>query len=180
MSMCFYFICFATSYEGIVSKKKSKVTLFNEANGEAYVLDSSSPTVINYLSKLTSGDYISLDGTLNEKKKSLTVNSISYMGLKSLLGLWVGDDSHCYNFINFTEFVISTRARGNKCAPPVAAPGFIYTYTVNPTSNTWTLLISGERSSFIGDLKFKNSSDAQIELFDSETGDTLRSLNLKR
>ncbi len=167
----------ASIFRGIISKKKSQIVLTDESNDTAYILVSTAQIISNHLNKLSSGDYVSLDATVNSKKNSLTVKAINYMGLKSLLGIWIGDDSYCYNFISFTEFIISDLVGEKKCASPTTPA---LTYIINPGSKTWTMLISNEHSSYVGDLKLKSPMSAQIELFNSETGVALKALNLKR
>ncbi|MEK6627142.1 MAG: hypothetical protein AABY53_00815 [Bdellovibrionota bacterium] len=168
---------YASTFSGIISKKKSQIVLIDDNNDEAYILVSNALVISNNLSKLSSGDYVSLDAAVSAKKYSLTVKAINYIGLKSLLGTWVGDDSYCYNFISFTEFVVSNLVGEKICASPTTSA---LTYTINPGSKTWTMLISNEVTSYVGDLKLKSPVSAQIELFNSETGVALKALNLKR
>lgn len=169
---------FATNYRGVIARKKNRLIFKNYVDNKSYVLVPSNPLISTYLDKLSYGDYVSFDGLKDRSQQAeLTVNALNYIGLKSLLGVWAGDDSYCYSFINFTEFTISPRLKKSKCAASFSPT---HTYILSPTSNTWAILISGSQTSYIGDLKFENASTVQIELFDSETGAIIKTLRLKK
>jgi|GEM_PF-4198541 len=167
----------ASTYQGVIIKKALQPIFKADADGKTYLLTAGSISVSIYLSKLSVGDYLSLEANNNSIPNKLTVSSVNYMGLKVLLGTWTDDVSRCYHFKSFTEFSISTQISQNKCVPSFSP---IYTYIVNPSSTNWSILISGARNSYVGDLKFKTPSEVQIELFDSETGDTLKTLHLRK
>lgn len=167
----------ALSFEGRVSKSKSRISFFDITNDKNYKLVGSTSIISKYLKKLSDGDFISIDGTKSEQLNTLTVNSVNYFGLKTLLGTWIGDDAFCYNFTSFTEFSISQSISGEKCAP-VFEP--TYTYFVNPSTTSWVMLLAGERGSYVGDLLINSPKDIQIQLYDSETGDILRKIYLRK
>ena len=167
----------ATRYDGRMNKTKNQIFFIDEVSHQSYSVTGSTPIISTYLNKLSPGDFISIEGSLNINLTILTINSVNYIGLKALLGTWTGDDLYCYNFSSFTEFSISHFGQGKKCFP-ADAPS--YTYFVNPTTSSWVMLLAGDRGSYVGELKINNPKDIEIELYDSETGDILRSIHLRK
>lgn len=167
----------ALTFDGRVSIKNTQISLYDSYDEKIYTLESTSSSVSAFLKRLKSGDFISLEGSRSSDWSKVNVTEINYVGLKELLGIWIGDDAFCYNFSSFTEFNITAPAKGKKCAPTMSPN---YTYIASPSLKSWVLLISGARTSYVGDLRFINSKKIQIDLFDSETGDILRTINLRK
>ena len=167
----------ALSFEGNVSRAKTQLKFNDPILRKTYALNASTALISTYINKLSDGDFISLEGYRDEKQTILTVSSVNYIGLSMLLGTWVGDDLYCYTFVSYTEFTISYRGIAKKC-PAATAP--IYTYFVNPSTTTWVMLLAGDRGSYVGDLIIHNSKDIEIQLYDSETGDILRKIHLRK
>lgn len=177
LSFLFCSSAFALSIEGRVVIKKSEILLIDQADRKAYSLTGSTFNM-NALKKLKTGDFLSFEGSRDSHKSTITVNALNYVGLRALLGVWIADDSSCYHFSSFTEFSISSHITGKRCNDLTQSP--YYTYITSPGTKDWVLLISGQRASYVGDLKFLSSREIQIDLFDSETGDTLRTLHLRK
>ena len=167
----------ALSFEGNVSRAKTQLKFNDPIQRKTYALNASTALISTYINKLSDGDFISLEGYRDEKQTILTVSSVNYIGLSMLLGTWVGDDLYCYTFVSYTEFTISYRGIAKKC-PAATAP--IYTYFVNPSTTTWVMLLAGDRGSYVGDLIVHNSKDIEIQLYDSETGNILRKIHLRK
>lgn len=167
----------ALSYEGKILKSNSQLLFLDINDRNSYSLVGATAIITTYLNKLSVNDFISIDGTKNELQKTLTVQSVNYIGLSALLGSWFGDDFHCYNFTSFTEFSISRRSFGKKCLPSITPS---YAYFVNPTANSWVMLLAGDRGSYVGDLTIIGPKDIEIKLYDSETSDILRKIRLRK
>lgn len=168
---------FALTYEGKVVKNKNQILFLDDANKKTYALTSKTPIISTYINKLSSGDFISIEGSKNTDQTTMTIQSFNYIGLSALLGNWVSEDSYCYNFSSFTEFSISPKSVGKKCVTSLS-PNF--TYIISPGATSWVMLISGERYSYVGDLRFISTRELEIHLYDSETGDILSYLRLRK
>lgn len=168
---------FAISFDGKVTLNKGGVYLNDRLTKQTYALTGSTPIISTYLNKLSDGDFLSVEGGRVAKQSVIAVDSVNYIGLSALLGSWIGDDMYCYSFTSFTEFSISRRGYGKKCLP-VFSPS--YTYFVNPSTDSWVMLLAGDRGSYVGDLIINNAKDAEIQLYDSETGDILRKIHLRK
>lgn len=170
--------CWALTFEGIISKSKTSFTFLNKSDNQTYQVTGASPLIATYLAKLSDGDFVSVDGSRDVDQSILTVNSINYVGLKSLIGTWYGNNDFCYVFKNNTDFS-SSRRSGRRCAP---TNDFSYTYLLNPDSRSqsWVMLVSGEYQSYVGVLKIINAASARLLLYNSESGEVMNSLNLTR
>ncbi|MEQ1723169.1 MAG: hypothetical protein ABL930_08320 [Pseudobdellovibrio sp.] len=169
---------FALTFDGLISKTKNKTLFVDNINKKTYTLTGNTAIISTYLAKLSEGDFISIEGTRNTAQTILTVSSVNYIGLSALLGSWIDDKSYCYNFSSFTEFSVTQKVIGRKCAAGLTPN---YTYIINPASTSWVMLISGERGGgYIGDLKFISPREIEIQLYDSETGDILSYIQLRK
>ena len=168
-------LAIAANYEGIVKKSSEAVYLVDPSSGEKYLLTGSVALQANF-KMLTSGDFVSVDGTRSTTKGTITAKSINYVGLKKLLGVWSTEDAFCYNFISYNNLIVTRKVNG-QCTSNYPSE---YTYLINPQSRVWTVLISGENNSYVGDLYLPNSDTLEIDLYDSETGAILRQLSLRK
>lgn len=166
----------AISYEGSIVRTATNIKLIDSTSHVSFKLRANNDVINQHINKLKTGDYLSVDGNKVNVDNSIDVKSINYVGLKLLLGVWFSDDDNCYIFNSHTSFSISKMVNGT-CLTPRSMH---YTYLLNPGFNTWVMLISGQYSSYLGEVSIKNSKSAQIQLYDSETGDILKSLNLKK
>lgn len=167
----------AANYSGRISKSGHRLHLTDDSDRQLYVLSAATPLIAGYLNKLSEGDFLSFDGVKNYSDGSFTIKSINYIGLAQLLGTWFGDDMYCYTFKSFTEFTISRRI-GNRCLTS-NKPG--YTYVLSPSNDNWVIIISAQHGgNYIGELDLAGGNEAEIRLYDPETGDTLRSVYLRK
>lgn len=173
------FACFALSYSGVITSVSPRVQVRDSASRTVYTLTGTTPLMAMYLNRLKSNDFMSFDATKNSPANVLSVNSINYVGLSDLLGAWESQTDYCFNFASYTEFYISKKAE-KKCTsskkedPP-------YTYLINPDSKDWTILVSNvDNNTYIANLVFLSESEVQLQLYDSETGDILKTLTLTK
>ena len=168
---------YAAPYEGRITLIDGKTHFIDAKNGKNYVLSGATPLMASYINKLKNGDFLSLDGAKVDFQPKLEVYAINYVGLALLLGTWYSGDSQCYMFETFTSFSISHR-QGKTCLPP-SEPD--YTYLVNPASGNWVVMISGHYGgNYLGDVKILNAQQIEIQLYNSATGDILRTIQLRK
>lgn len=165
----------AAIYEGDVQKSRNNIFVINKADNKKYLLNSTAQLAVQ-LGKLTTGDFVSVEGSANTTQKNITVRSINYVGLRSMIGSWVGNEPYCYNFVNYNLFTV-TRKVNDRCTEDIASE---YTYLVNPHVQAWVVLVSGEYNSYVGDIHLLNSQSLEIDLYDSESGAILRQLSLRK
>lgn len=54
------------------------------------------------------------------------------------------------------------------------------TYTVNPITDGWMVLFSDESSTYAAEINLKSKTHVDLSLYDSESGDILGRITLKK
>lgn len=168
----------AANFSGLIKKSRSnKLQIHDARDGATYNLTPANRLIAVHLSRMSHNDFISFEATRTET--DLAISSINYVGLNKLLGAWSSQDGFCFNFSSFTEFFITQKGakrctRDRKEDPP-------YTYLINPSASGWTILIANrDNRTYVANLNFINDSEIEMQLYDSGTGDILRSLKLRK
>lgn len=175
-SFCTSLPAFADDFSGIITKihqgKKSKSITFVDHQTQMHLtLEYSSDEIEQQVSKLRLNDFISFDGELEADENKVTVHAIDYVGISNLIGLWLGDDQSCYEFLSFTELNIFNQSKSG-CHPSLAkTQRKSLTYTINPSSSSdWFALFSDDIISFGADIFIQSKKHIEITVYDSETG----------
>lgn len=158
---------------GFIVKEEGKTyILVSEKNRRYEVAKSSSTSSLNNISKLSSGDFIFGNGNLNDQTESVEVDGIDYVGLKKLIGAWVSQEGVFY-FKNFTDLLLYTVSKNTALRSDLR-------YSTAPAAgDQWVLFISDKKATTLATIEL-SSSQATMQLFDSETGAVVKTLNLKR
>ena len=166
-------------YSGMITRSSPNSYRIKESRiNKSYDLIFTNPNIENMLSKLKVNDFITFEGARSSTTNTIRIESINYVGLNDLLGLWQGDDTYCYNFVSFTELWIYFRT-GTECSTR-AIDGRVYAYTINPSDPDWIILLSDNQASYIGDVIVIAEGSVKISLYNSNTGNILRHIKLKR
>ncbi len=163
--------------ESYLSESRSKLSLkidyFNDISKQQ-------------IDRLGAGDYVSVTATVNEHNPNhIYVNSVDYVGLKTLLGTWKSETNLCYEFTGFTTFYVYTPNSKGQCVrqntkTPAKPQANKYNFFINPDIDTWNLLISSRDNSFVGELMIHDEDNIEIQLFDNQTDAVLDSIVLRR
>lgn len=176
LTLFFFQSAIALQFDGDIVKVGSKNYILLKSDNKKYLLMGSSPIVAMYLNKLSDGDFVSVEGNKTTNFTALNVDSINYVGLRDLLGTWTADDNFCYTFNTHTDFSISVQI-GKYCLVNRTDD---YTYLINPHSQQWVMLVAGQHSSYVGDFSIVGKKNVEIDLYDSQTGEIIRHLSLKK
>ena len=171
---------YALQLEGIVNKSRAGITLTDRSDSKKYILEGLNPQLTSQLKRLKTGDFVSVEAQTKTIKNmpGAVVSSINFVGLQSLIGTWYNNiEPYCYTFVNYNQFTVSKRL-DNNCNE--TDYDIDYSYLINPDEASWVFLVSGEHNSYVGDLKVFGTERLEINLYDSESGDILRKLNLRR
>lgn len=174
---------FAKSFSGeIVLKSKTKY-LVNTKSLIASQLHASDEIIASQIERLSTKDYLSLQGSLQieQGRSSILVESIDFVGLGALLGIWKGSDNICYHFKSYTSLELFAPDFNQKCtiSGSKIKPRKL-SYFINPTNSVWIMLITDETKNFAGELKIKSKSRVQIDLFDNDSDNILSKITLRR
>lgn len=175
----------ARLYSGQLIKNGSSFSLQLANSTQIYNLSFSDSTSEKIINRLTSGDYISIQAdTTAMSENILKIMNINFVGLNSLLGLWLGDDNACYYFKGFTSFIVFNVNSNGQCTIPdeTTDPTKLHkaSYFINPDEYDWFLVISDHKVQFAAELFIISSHTVQINLFDHQDGSILSKVILRR
>jgi hypothetical protein len=171
-------IVWATPYEGKITQIKDATVYFKESNLKVtFALNFKDDEVKDTLAQLKKDDFISFEGIKNLTTNVMRVDSVNYVGLSDLLGVWTGDENYCYDFQSFTEVAIYPKTCD--CKKNKLSSRF-FAYTVNIAKPSWFVLMSDATSRLAADLKLNSKTSAEMVLYDVNTGNTLRLIKLSK
>ena len=166
-------------YSGVIVENTSKSFRIKESRiGKTFDLAFTTPTDEKMAVNLKVNDFISFDGARNSTTNTIRVNSINYVGLKDLIAKWKGDDNYCYDFSSFTELLVypSVKSTCQEAGTLLRK----YAYTLNPSEPDWMILLSDDQANYVADLVLKNGKSVEMSLYDSDTGDILKYIKLRK
>jgi hypothetical protein len=172
-------------FSGLLSKKNQISYLSLGSDSEKFALKFNDSITQLIIDRLVTGDYLSVQADTSDiENMSLKIISINFIGLKALLGSWIGDDNVCYEFTSFTSFIIyNTNSKGVCVLPATNAGPSVsrkMSFVVLPDDQNWFLLISNKTTQYAAELLLKNSKTVQLNLFDEENGDIISKVVLRR
>lgn len=171
---------YGSTFQGVMSRLKNKPAITVATTERKLLLTPYSAEIGAQLSKLKNADFISLEGRLSEDGNSILVGSINFVGLKDLVGNWSGDDEYCYRFQNYFTLKIYNKANKDNCDFTPVNLAREFSYIVNPSAPNWSVLLSDTEDSYLMDLTLNSKNSAELSLYDSRTGDILRTIKIKR
>jgi len=151
-------------------------------NNKNFAIKSQSVAVAQDLSRVGEGDLIVAEGYYSLASQIVYINSIDWVGLNRLLGHWRTDDWKVIEFKNYTQLYLYNTSLSNvkEFSPTVTeSTRHDIQYRVTPgTGNYWSLLLSGDRHVYIGELLLFDKTIA-LRIYD-DSGKFLKQLNLSR
>ncbi len=173
---------FAADYEGLIARTRPKMILIDSKTKVRHTLTFKNVEIEKQVKKLARRDFISFEGVRSLSEGSIRVDSVNYVGLTSMIGKWKGNDRLCYEFMNYVEMYIFAKNKNNRCefSNRFDLGARYMTYTVNPTSDGWIALISDDITSYASEVTLKSPARMDLSLYDSETGDILGTIILKK
>lgn len=132
------------------------------------------------LSRLTNGDEITAHAEIDSEKAVMNIESIDFVGLKKIIGLWnTQGSSGLMNFRNYSDLNVYSLAQQNG-GGGLTTTQKKFKYTVTPAAGPqWVLFLSDEMRTQMGTLDLTDGM-ATIQLFDGQTGAVTQTLKLHR
>jgi hypothetical protein len=160
---------FATSFRGYVFLAAGNYYFSDEVSLKSFLIEPADETVRADLLKLKSFD--TLIGTASlSSKQTMILESIDFVALRRLVGVWRGSQS-LVNFSDLSRVSIYFHPTDESSS---------YRYALAPADgNSWRIFFSDQSSVVLGDLEVQES-EANIQLYDSQTGELTRTLYLKK
>ena len=164
-------IVFADNLSGLINIENNKFFLLSENSTKLEVKPLNQTTSLN-LQRLNTGDF--LMGTGEILNGNIVLQSIDFVGLKKLLGLWSSPTS----WLNFESFSSVTVLFPNDIRP--TSKSVTLQYSISPANqNTWRIFFSDEKSVALAILKLKEGT-AEIQFLNSNTGEPSKLIELEK
>ncbi|MBC7465273.1 MAG: hypothetical protein H7256_04720 [Bdellovibrio sp.] len=171
----------ASQYEGRITSVEDGLVRLNETNlKQTFDLTFKDSDTALSISKLKPNDFVSFEGGKNLTKSFLRVDSINYVGLASLMGIWTGDDGYCYKFSSYTEFLIFPKSGDCNRKSARATNPREFAYTLNVADEAWFMLLSDAKSRYAADVTFTDPKSIEMSLYDVNNGKILRLIKLTK
>lgn len=168
-----------TNYDGIITKLDRATTIRLNSTGQTLTVISASQEIEKQINRLKTSDFISLEGFSNVALGTITAQSVNYVGLKDLIGNWTGNDEFCYLFSNFSTIEIYRQTKQGKCVFNVTHFAREFSYTINPGTPNWLMLLSDTQDSYLMDLVLVSRNRIDLSLYDPDSGDILKEIKLR-
>ncbi|MCB0385884.1 MAG: hypothetical protein KDD43_10870 [Bdellovibrionales bacterium] len=166
----------SVSVEGSVRRQDNVLIIQLASTGKEYQVFTRNPHVMDDLSKLETGDYVSGKGWIYAVNGTLEMTTVEFVGLKKLLGIWRTSTWEVFDFKNFSRLDLYEPST-TKALNVIQLRSL--RYTVAPDGGSaWSILIVDSNSVDVGSLSVSPES-IQIDLFDPQTGDVAKTIQLK-
>jgi hypothetical protein len=164
---------------GFLGKTATGFTLLSQNSKSKYTVIPANDDVVASLNRLTKGDLITGYGSLDTINKKLTLTSVDYVGLRKLLGPWVGGDGLLL-FKDFSTMKYSPRFSKLGLEKPMTDYQKEFRYTLSPgDGDEWALFMSDDKSTTFATVVF-DKKQMIMKIYESESGNIVRTLTLGR
>lgn len=169
-------------FQGYLSKKNSSY-YFSPANLDAsYRVIPITLNVEKNLKRFENGDFIIGSGAVDTLHNKISIESVDYVGLRRLLGLWVGSDGVMI-FKDFSTMSFTPPFSGveeNKVGSNLNQYQKEFRYSMSPSDgNEWALFVSDTKGTSFATMEFSHKN-VTMKIFESESGRIVRTLKLER
>jgi hypothetical protein len=161
--------------EGRILKIESQIFIYINPGDRLIPLKALNPVDVEALKHLESGDFVTGQGVLTDKEAQL--ESLYFVGLQKLLGLWRSESWELFEFRSYEDlrFYWSTDWPSPKNSDLKTKN---YAYNLAPSKGTqWAMLLVGDRTVDLAQIQFKNDR-LLIQLLDRQNGRVLKTYQL--
>lgn len=170
----------AQSVTGFLTRSGDKFYLTPSKSSNRYLILPEDLDVVSSLERLNNGDLITGHGSIDTTNKKLRLISVDYVGLRKILGPWVGSEGQLM-FKDFSTMKFSPRfsSKSNRENPRKAYQKE-FRYTLSPSEGEeWALFLSDDKSTTFATVAF-GKRKITMKIYESESGRIIRTLKLER
>ncbi|MGE5085531.1 MAG: hypothetical protein ACM3MG_04470 [Bacillota bacterium] len=162
---------------GTIARNGQSLFLISSDSCTRYELTTRNEAAMDSLLKLSDGDIITATGNKIPASCQINVETIDYVGLKRLLGVWYSKDAvveiHNYNEMSFYPLVMTDIVNS------ITPTSVDYKYSLIPSEGKeWVVFLSDKKTTTFATLQF--SKGPVIMKIYSESGDVTKTMILFR
>lgn len=175
----FQFVLGVQAFSGFMTKRGNAYYFTPKSSELFYKITALTPDVQDSLDRLENGDFIAGNGSLDTTNKKLSIESVDYVGLRKLLGPWIGSEGTMV-FKDFTTMRFTPRFRDINMDSRLTNYQKEFRYSITPSDNNeWGLFLSDENNTTFATVEFTKNK-VIMKIFESESGKIVRTLKLER
>ncbi len=179
VTFSFQLVLGVQAFSGYMTKKGTNYYFTPKSSALFYMILAENPDVQDSLSRLENGDFLAGNGTLDTTNKRLSIETVDYVGLRKLLGPWVGSEGTMV-FKDFSTMRFTPRFRDINLESRLTNYQKEFRYSVTPSDgNEWGLFLSDDKSTTFATVEFTKNK-VIMKIFESESGKIVRTLKLER
>lgn len=169
----------ADSLSGLISSNGTNLVFIPDSNRVPFVVQTMSMAAASTLTRLSDGDLIIANGSLDTQRGVALIESVDFVGLKQIIGRWYTRDSKgIMRFNTYQDVDVISLVLASGSATVVAQKSL--KYTVSPSNGgDWIMFLSDERSTQMGSFYIKDNV-ATLKLFNTQTGDVSQVIRLQK
>lgn len=175
---------FAAPIYGVIIHSSAKYFILQETQKFEIVTTSSESS--RDIKRLSTGDFVALEGYYNLSERKVFVTSVDWVGLKKIIGAWITSDEKVIEFQDYTTLLLHNYEKdkfpiNHKVShrPRPVEPVYL-SYRMAPgNGNTWTLFLSEARKLYLARLNL-TGTNLVISFYDNNSGKVIKTLNLTR
>jgi hypothetical protein len=174
---------------GVLSQEGTQLFISGDTFCSRYVVQASSMEVLLHIKKLNPGDEITASGDKNLIDCSVVLETIDYVGLRRLLGMWLSNEAliKVKDFKSLSFYPLerasslgSTFRPYGLSTPSEPATAVDYTYSLTPSEGKeWVLFLSDSTKTLFATISLSKGS-ALMKIYDSESGVVLKTLRMTK
>jgi hypothetical protein len=174
---------------GVLAQEGTQLFISGDTFCSRYLVSAKSFEVLSHIKKLNPGDEISASGDKNLIDCSVVLESIDYVGLRRLLGMWLSNEALIkvkdFKYLSFYPLERSSSLAqqlniyGSNSTSEVAT-AVDYTYSLTPSEGKeWVLFLSDSTKTLFATISLSKGS-AVMKIYDSESGIVLKTLRMTK
>jgi hypothetical protein len=174
----------ASQFSGVLVKDHNSYFLTSVTGCKRFAVSSTDNDVNQNLKKMDAGDLITATGTLDTDKCTADVNSIDYVGLKKMLGVWYSDEGlfTVTDYSNLSYYPLSSKdlPPSNNTTDFQKLQPINYQYSMTPSDGAeWVIFLTDKTQTSLATIKV-SAFAATMKIFDSQNGNVLKTLYLQK
>lgn len=146
------------------------------SSGHIYQLKITGQEANETINKLEDGDLISGFGQIDNSTKMAAIQSLSFIGLKRLLGFW-WTSLGFVEIQTFSEMNFYQPVQKKSASTPIKKS---YQYSVSPSSGpSWVIFLSDDKTVYYTSMEI-NGVSAKMKMYNPETGALMKTIEFTR
>lgn len=174
---------------GVLAQEGTQLFISGDTFCSRYLVFAKSNEVLAHIKKLNPGDEVTASGDKNFIDCSVVLETIDYVGLRRLLGMWLSNEA-LIKVKDFSSLSFYPLERSSSLGQHINTYGLTatsqvatavdYTYSLTPSEGKeWVLFLSDSTKTLFATISLSKGS-AVMKIYDSESGVVIKTLRMTK